>query len=51
MERHIIAQPALNSAALVIVAAGALRIIFLTALKAIDIELSHVVTNALEVLY
>ena len=51
MERHIVAKPAFNSSALIIVATGALGIIFLTTLEAIDIELPHVVADALKVLY
>ena len=51
MERHIVAKPAFNSSTLIIVAAGALGIVFFTALETIYIELTHVVADALKVLY
>ena len=40
MKRHVVAQPAFNSAPFVVIAPGALHSILITALKSIDIELS-----------
>ena len=47
-EGHIVTQPALHTAALVIIAAGAFRRVLFTALKAVDIELPHIVADPLE---
>ena len=46
---HVIPQPALHAAALVVVAAGTLCVVLLTAFKAIDIELPHIAADVLKV--
>ena len=48
-EAHEVSQPALNSAALVVIAPGTLFVILIPALEAIDIELPHVVPNPVKV--
>ena len=48
-EAHEISQPALKAAALIVIAPGALLIILIPALEAIDIELPHVVPNPVKV--
>ena len=50
MKRHVVAQPALDPAPLIIVAAGALEAVFFPALKAVDIELAHIIPDALKTL-
>ena len=45
---HIVPQPAFHPAALVIIGAGAFRRVLFTALKAVDIELPHIVADPLE---
>ena len=45
MKRHVVAQPAFNSAPFVVIAPGALHSILITALKSIDIELAHIVPD------
>ena len=44
-ERHVVAQPAFNSAPFVVIAPGALHSILITALKSIYIELAHIVPD------
>ena len=44
-ERHVIAQPALDPPALIIIAAGALAVILFTALETIDIEIPHIAAD------
>lgn len=50
-EAHIIAQPAFNPAALVIIGAGAFGPEIIPALKAIDIKLPDIITDPLKVFY
>ena len=49
-EGHVIANPALDSAPLVVIAAGAFDTVLLPALEAIDIEFPHIVPDARKVL-
>ena len=48
-EAHVIPQPALHAAALVVVGAGALAVEVIAALEAVDIEVPHIGADALEV--
>ena len=46
---HIAAQPALDPAALVVVAAGAFCVVLLPAFEAVDVEFTHIVPDARKV--
>ena len=48
-EAHEVAQPALHAAALVVIAAGALFVVFCPAFEAEHIELPHIVADAVEI--
>ena len=50
VEGHIVTEPALDPAPLIIVAACALEAVFFPALKAVDIELAHIIPDALKTL-
>ena len=50
VEGHIVAKPAFDPAALIIVAAGTLESVFFPTLKAIDIEFAHIAPDALKTL-
>ena len=50
MEGHIIAEPAFDSAALIIIAAGTLGGVLVAAFEAVDIELAHIITNSIKIL-
>ena len=50
-EPHVVSQPALQPAALIIIGACALGIIFCSALKAIHIKLTHISSDFFKVLY
>ena len=45
MKRHVVAQPAFNSAPFVVIAASAFHPILFTAFETVDIELAHIVPN------
>ena len=47
----MIAKPALNTAALVILRTSALFAVIVTALEAVNVELAHIRTESLKVLY
>ena len=49
-EAHVVAQPALHPAALVVVAAWACGIVFPAAAEAVDIKLPHIFPDAAEIL-
>ena len=49
-ESHEVPQPAFHPAALVVIAAGALFVIFGAALEAVHIKLPHIIPDAVEVL-
>ena len=49
-EAHEVSQPAFHPAALVIIAAGALFVIFRPALETVHIKLPHIIPNAVEIL-
>ena len=47
---HKVTKPAFDTAALIIIASSALFIIFCSALKAIDIELPHIISDTVKIL-
>jgi hypothetical protein len=46
----MIAKPAFEPAALVIIGTGTLALIFLTALEAVNVEITHICSDLLEIL-
>ena len=48
-ERHVVAEPALDAPALIVVAAGALGVVLVSGFEAVDVELAHVVSYFVEV--
>ena len=49
-EGHVVAQPAFDPAALVVIATGAFGVILAAAFEAVDIEFPHVVPDPAEIL-
>ena len=50
-EPHKISKPAFQTAALIVIASGALFVIFRSALKAIHVKLPHIIPDAVKILY
>ena len=48
---HIITEPALDTTALIIIGARTFPSVLIAALEAVDIELTHIITDTVEVLY
>ena len=48
-ETHVFSEPAFHSAALIVIASGALDVIFVSALEAVDIELPQVAADLFKV--
>ena len=49
-ETHKVSKPAFNTAALIVIAARTLLVVFRSALKSIDVELPHIISDTVKIL-